>query len=259
MTIRKYLDFSGSGNKNSFWNYVRLSALNIQGAFDQLQYNSIRNSLDEIKFPSHTIETLKDILNHRKLNIQTVQGPVSWSQRQGCAKGSCTGPVFWNLAANEITSEEWQPEVYLQAFADDFIFVISEPTGAKLKATAQVALTKFQHWTDKYQLKVSTEKFTTIPIRRLENGLRVKWDNQIIKRPTSLKYLGVIIDNKLNWADHLFNMKTKLIHIHQRIAGTNWGLNKDLSRRLYKTLADRMILHGAAAWPIHYQPDNPGN
>ncbi|GBM00471.1 hypothetical protein AVEN_111707-1 [Araneus ventricosus] len=131
------------------------------------------------------------------------------------------------------------------------IFVISEPTGAKLKATAQAALTKFQHWTDKHQLKVSTEKSTTILISRLVSGPRVKWDNQIIKRSTSLKYLGVIIDNKLNWADHLINMKTKLTHLHQkitRIAGTNWGLSKDLRRRLYKTVAERVILHGAAAW-----------
>ncbi|GBM13697.1 hypothetical protein AVEN_148215-1 [Araneus ventricosus] len=130
------------------------------------------------------------------------------------------------------------------------VFVISEPTGAKLKATAQATLTKFQHWTDKHQLKVSTEKSTTILISRLVSGPRVKWD-QIIKRSTSLKYLGVIIDNKLNWADHLINLKTKLTHLHQkitRIAGTNWGLNKDLRRRLYKTVAERMILHGAAAW-----------
>ncbi|GBM31700.1 Putative protein in type-1 retrotransposable element R1DM [Araneus ventricosus] len=226
-------------------------SLDIQGAFDHLQYNSIRNSLDEINCPPHTIETLKVILTDRKVTIQIAQGLVSWSQHQGCAQDSCTGPMFWNLVANEIISQEWQPNVHLQAFADDFIFVISEPTGAKLKATAQAALTKFQHWTDKHQLKVSTEKSTTILISRLVSGPRVKRDNHIIKRSASLKHLVVIIDNKLNWADHLINMKPKLTHLHQkitRIAGTNWGLNKDLRRRLYKTVAERMILHGAAAW-----------
>ncbi|GBM36461.1 hypothetical protein AVEN_234838-1 [Araneus ventricosus] len=157
-----------------------------------------------------------------------------------------TGPL-----SRSMISEEWQPNVHLQAFADDFIFVISEPTGAKLKATAQAALTKFPHWTNKHHLKVSTEKSTTILISRLVSGPRVKWDNQINKSYTSLKYLGVIIDNKLNWVDHLINMKTKLTHLHQkitRIAGTNWRLNKDFRRRLYKTAAERMILHGAAAW-----------
>ncbi|GBL87654.1 hypothetical protein AVEN_81288-1 [Araneus ventricosus] len=64
---------------------------------------------------------------------------------------------------------------------------------------------------------------------------------------------GVIIDNKLNWADHLINMKTKLTHIQQkftRIAGTNWGLNEDLRRvrsSLNKTVVELMILHVAAA------------
>ncbi|GBM46545.1 hypothetical protein AVEN_17929-1 [Araneus ventricosus] len=107
-------------------------------------------------------------------------------------------------------------KVYLDAFADVFIFVISEPTGAKLKAAAQAALTKFHHWTDKHQLKVSTENSTTILISRLVTGPRVKWDNQIIERSTSLKYLGVMIDNKLNWADHLINMETKLTRLHQK-------------------------------------------
>ncbi|GBL98615.1 hypothetical protein AVEN_19678-1 [Araneus ventricosus] len=44
-------------------------------------------------------------------------------------------------------------------------------------------------------------------------------------------------------------MKTKLTHIHQnitRIAGRNWGLKRDLRRRLYKTVTERAILHRAA-------------
>ncbi|GBL74229.1 Putative protein in type-1 retrotransposable element R1DM [Araneus ventricosus] len=215
--------------------HTMVISLDIQGAFVLLQYNSVRNSLDEINFLSHTIETLKNILNDMKVTIQRTQGPVSWSQQQGCAQGSFTCPLFWNLVTNEIISQEWQPNVHLQAFADGFIFVISEPTGAKFKATAQAALTNFQHWTEKHQLKVSKEKSTSILISRLVSGPRVKWNNHIIKISTSLKYLGVIIDNKLNWADHLINMKTKLTHIHQqitRVAGTNSGLNKDLRRSI---------------------------
>ncbi|GBM69803.1 hypothetical protein AVEN_113724-1 [Araneus ventricosus] len=95
--------------------------LDIQGAFDHMQYSSIRNSLYEIKFSSHTTETLKDTLNDRKVTIQTSQGPVT------------------------SISEEWQPNIHLQAFANDFIFVITKPTGAEPKTTVQAALTKFQH------------------------------------------------------------------------------------------------------------------
>ncbi|GBO23228.1 hypothetical protein AVEN_156632-1 [Araneus ventricosus] len=86
--------------------------------------------------PEGDTEIVRSFSPSKKVTIQTAQGPVSWTQQQGCAQGSCTSPMFWNLVANEIISEEWQPNVHLQAFADDFIFVISEPTGAKLKATA---------------------------------------------------------------------------------------------------------------------------
>ncbi|GBO21346.1 hypothetical protein AVEN_198336-1 [Araneus ventricosus] len=76
--------------------------------------------------------------------MQTSQGPVFWPQQQGCAQRSCTGLMFWNWVANEILLESWKPGVHLQAFADDFVFVISEPTGAILKSTAHEALAVFK-------------------------------------------------------------------------------------------------------------------
>ncbi|GBL96080.1 hypothetical protein AVEN_104319-1 [Araneus ventricosus] len=42
--------------------HTMVISLDIQGAFDHLQYNSIRNSLDEVNFHSHTIEPLKTYL-----------------------------------------------------------------------------------------------------------------------------------------------------------------------------------------------------
>ncbi|GBM23124.1 Putative protein in type-1 retrotransposable element R1DM [Araneus ventricosus] len=153
--------------------------------------------------------------------------------------------------ANEILSKSWQPRAHLQAIADNFVFVISEPTGAKLKSTAHEALVVFKRWTDKHKLSVSTEKSCNILISKLVSGPSIKWAEKIIKSTTSFKYLGVTIDNKLNWAGHLCNLKTKITHLHQnirKIAGANWGLNKAYRRRLYITVAERMVLHGAAVW-----------
>ncbi|GBL74902.1 hypothetical protein AVEN_243735-1 [Araneus ventricosus] len=62
--------------------HTMVISLDIQRAFDHLQYNSIRNSLDQINFLSHAIETLQDILIDRKVTIQRAQGPVSRSQQE---------------------------------------------------------------------------------------------------------------------------------------------------------------------------------
>ncbi|GBM62961.1 hypothetical protein AVEN_131137-1 [Araneus ventricosus] len=114
------------------------------------------------------VETLKDILNNRIVFIQTAQGPICWKQEQGSAQGSCSGPMFWNLAANEILSQDWQSGVNLQVFAGDFIFVISEPTNAKF--AVQAALNRFKIWSDKHKLTVSIEKSNSMLISELVNA-----------------------------------------------------------------------------------------
>ncbi|GBN11815.1 hypothetical protein AVEN_177444-1 [Araneus ventricosus] len=160
-------------------------------------------------------------------------------------------PPSWNLVTNEILSESWQPGGHIHAFADDFVFVISESTGEKLKSTAHKALAIFKRWKDKCKHSVSIEKSCDILISNRVSGPSIKWVDKVIKRTTSLKYLYVTIDKKLNWADHLCNLKTKITHLHQnirKIAGTNWGLNKAYRRRLYITVAERIVLQGEAAW-----------
>ncbi|GBL97879.1 hypothetical protein AVEN_126995-1 [Araneus ventricosus] len=54
-----------------------------QGAIDHLQYTSIKNSLDNLKYHNNTLETLIDILSNRKVAINTSQGPETWNQQQG--------------------------------------------------------------------------------------------------------------------------------------------------------------------------------
>ncbi|GBM23700.1 hypothetical protein AVEN_257616-1 [Araneus ventricosus] len=87
--------------KNSNQHALMIS-LDIKGAFDHLQYTSIKNSLDNLKYHSNTLETFIDILSNRKVAINTSQGPATWNQQQGCPQGSCTGLAFWNLVADEV-------------------------------------------------------------------------------------------------------------------------------------------------------------
>ncbi|GBM79900.1 hypothetical protein AVEN_173886-1 [Araneus ventricosus] len=79
-------------------------SLDIKGAFDHLQYTSIKNSHVNLKYHSNTLETL--IIPNRKVSINTSQGPATCNQQQGCPQGSCTGPTFWNLVADEVLRQD---------------------------------------------------------------------------------------------------------------------------------------------------------
>ncbi|GBM78464.1 hypothetical protein AVEN_119227-1 [Araneus ventricosus] len=63
-------------------------SLDIQGAFDNPKYSSIRNSLNKLNFNSNTTETLKDILTNREIVLHAAQDPVSWPQQNTAPKTS---------------------------------------------------------------------------------------------------------------------------------------------------------------------------
>ncbi|GBO32164.1 hypothetical protein AVEN_112262-1 [Araneus ventricosus] len=74
--------------KNSNQHALMMS-LDIKGAFDHLQYTSIKNSLDNLKYHSNTLETHIDILSNRKVAINASQGPATWNVGNGCSHVVC--------------------------------------------------------------------------------------------------------------------------------------------------------------------------
>ncbi|GBM63399.1 hypothetical protein AVEN_82254-1 [Araneus ventricosus] len=147
--------------------------------------------------------------------MQTSEGPVLWEQTRGCPQGSCSGPAFWNIVVDEILSVQWPQGVHLQAFADDFEFIVTDNTKEWLRKINKLALGKFKEWADKNKLRVSMEKSSYVLFIKLiiEQGKRA-----------------------MDQYQHLC-----------RIAGKTWGINKNIRRLLYKTIIERTLCHVAAA------------
>ncbi|GBM57304.1 Retrovirus-related Pol polyprotein from type-1 retrotransposable element R1 [Araneus ventricosus] len=154
-----------------------LISLDISGAFDSLQYSSVRDRFTSLSLFSNISETLLDTLRNRKVAMQTSEGPVLWEQTQGCPQGSCSGPAFWNIVADKILSVQWPQGVHLQAFTDDFAFIITDNTREGLRKLSKLALDKFKEWADKNKLHVSMEKSSYVIFSKLVRGPTIKWGN----------------------------------------------------------------------------------
>ncbi|GBN56168.1 Putative protein in type-1 retrotransposable element R1DM [Araneus ventricosus] len=206
---------------------------------------------DNITNKTNVTESLKDILSNRKVIIQTQEGPAIWQQTKGCAQGSCSGPAFWNLVADNILKTDWPQNVHLQAFADDFAFVVSHKTKDGVQQLANRAITTFSNWAELNKLQISLEKTKYMYLGNLINPARIKWNNTRIQKESTLRYLGIIIDDKLKWIPHIKEKGTKALQQYQhfqRIAGKNWGLTTANRKLIYKTVIERMLCHGAVAW-----------
>ncbi|GBM22415.1 hypothetical protein AVEN_221487-1 [Araneus ventricosus] len=95
-----------------------------------------------------------------------------------------SGPAFWNIVVDEILSVHWPQGVHIQAFADDFAFIVSDNNREGLRKLSKFAMDKFKDWADKNKLQVSMEKSSYVLFRKLVRGPMIKWGNQPIASKT---------------------------------------------------------------------------
>ncbi|GBN47535.1 Putative protein in type-1 retrotransposable element R1DM, partial [Araneus ventricosus] len=172
-------------------------------------------------------------------------------QKQGCPQVSCSGPAIWNLVANEILQENWPINTSIQAFADDFVLVSHASTRVQLESQINESIAKFSTWTSKNQLQISAEKTNYLLISNLVRGPTILWQGERIKRAHAIKYLGIYIDEKMNWNTHLKAQSTRATQIYQNLLKNSreiLGSSQNHRRTDYKTVIERVLAHGADTW-----------
>ncbi|GBN24089.1 Putative protein in type-1 retrotransposable element R1DM [Araneus ventricosus] len=175
-------------------------------------------------------------------------------KKQGCPQGSCSGPALWNLVANEIFNQVWPDNIHIQAFADGFVLFIKADANKSLVEDTQSAITQFSSWCSENELAISTDKTNYILFSKMVRSPKITWNGYKINRVKSFKYLGIHVDDRLNWLEHINKQGEKAIKMQQnlkRIAGGNWGISQIHRWTLYKTVIERMLAHGSSAWCLN--------
>ena len=73
--------------------------------------------------------------------------------------------------------------------------------------------------------------------RRENKEASIYLNNKPLEEVNNTKYLGIIVDNKLNFMEHIMYTAgkfTKLIHALAKSAKLSWGLNHEALNTIYK-------------------------
>jgi len=111
-------------------------------------------------------------------------------------------------------------------------------------------LNRFGEWAVENEMKINPGKSKGVSFTkaRLKERIRYYFGNQLIPEASSFKYLGIIISNDLNWADHVNyelrkTWKALNFIMHALKKGNN---NTKLSA--YTALMRAMLEYGAVCW-----------
>ena len=63
-----------------------------------------------------------------------------------------------------------------------------------------------------------------------------------------VKYLGLLLDNKLSWKPHIDYISTKISRINGILCKLRHSLPKDLLLKMYKSVLQPLLLYGINIW-----------
>jgi xanthine dehydrogenase iron-sulfur cluster and FAD-binding subunit A len=126
--------------------------------------------------------------------------------RKRCSQCSCCGPGFWNILYNSLLNLKFTRRTKDVAFVDDAILAVRGKTGYEAEIFLNCELSKITALSKSNKITLNEEKSKVILISRRERKetkeITVCVNNKHLEQVNTMKYLGIIIDNKFKFSEH---------------------------------------------------------
>ena len=156
---------------------------------------------------------------------------------RGCPQGSALGPLLWNVFQNDLS---YCLTANLSMYADDHqIYHAGADQAAvtfQLKDSANLATT----WYGSNLLAGNLKKYQVLNLGFIQNDNNIFVNNVEIETKDNIIHLGVVLDSKLNFSEHIISICKKAsqrIGVLMRLRNLN--KNQSSNHQIYHAGADQ--------------------
>ena len=204
-SIRKHVDENDT---------IYSVCIDLSKEFDSVSHQILMNKLKLNGFNDDALELIFSFLSHRcqKVVINNTVSDII-DTYQGVPQGTVLGPLLFNIYINDITKCISEESKIIQ-YADDCLIYSANPKPDIAFENLQICLENLEIYFRSNQLTLNASKtefirFTTP--KMTVSTIEVIVADSHIKLKNEVKYLGIIIDNKLTFETQVQSVLEKMV------------------------------------------------
>ena len=164
----------------------------------------------------------------------------------GVPQGSALGPLLFLLYVNDLPSSS---NFKATLFADDTLLQLSDCNIKKLEKRVNNELNKINVWLRNNKISLNISKTNYVLIDNCINALtkkhfEIKLQQNVLNRVENVKYLGMLIDDGLNWDPHIKQLSLQL----SKSSAIIYRLRNFVDTETLKLLYYSRVQYGIILW-----------
>ena len=251
-TINAITEFVGK-IANGFENgeYTLGVFLDLSKAFDTIDHDILLYKLEKYGIRGHSNQWFKSYLSSRsqqvKYNdVRSKALPV----RCGVPQGSVLGPLLFIIYTNDIHRSLSESCCIL--FADDTTVYMTDKDQGKLAVSMTQDIHTLCDWFKANKLSLNLDKTNCIMFHpkghNIDHDFKLIIGNSTINLVSDTKFLGLFIDEQLNWSTHLTKVRLKISSGLFMLNSVRNLIPSEQKKTIYMSFINSHLVYGTMLW-----------
>ena len=229
--------------------------IDLKKAFDTVNHSVLLDKLYHYGLRGQVYNWFKDYFTGRKQFVQL--GNIKSNVQNitcGVPQGSLIGPLMFLIYVNDMENAIKYGDIKM--FADDTNIFYSGKDYNVIIKNIEEDLSILEKWFKVNKLAVNVKKCNYMNIqgrgKQIPNDTSIKLCNTLLPQVKNCKYLGVFLDEKMSWKEHVQKVCKRIRPIIGIISKIKYFIPNNLLKTLYYSLIHPHIMCCIESWGSTY-------